>query len=151
MARERQPRPGRLPTAVERISLRTRMRIETLAGERLAPLAECREIGLSGLRATAAEGIPPGTEVHLQIDLPAGRRFETQGWVTGCCTTLHLAPFGSRRGFEDDATFEIEFSERDPETLWPIATLLVNRRSAIRSHQRRATRPRPQPVRAHPG
>ena len=142
MAPLRPNRIRRIPIETDRVSLRACLRVVSLDGLPLAPEAECREIGLTGLRATAAQGITPGTEVCVSIRLPTGPIFEMPGWVSGCCTTLHLAPFGSCRGCDDDATLEIEFTEQDPDQLWPIASLLLQRRSSTRSSAAHARRRR---------
>lgn len=131
MIQRRRYRRRHRPIELERVSLRARLRIETLEGQLIATSAECVEIGLKGLRATAAQGIVPGTPVQLALKLPSGIPIEIGGRVSRCCTTLHLAPFGTPRGFEDDAMFEIEFDDCDSESLWPIAVMLTNRCSAV--------------------
>lgn len=137
------------PIELEQATLRARMQVKSLDGRSLAPLAECRRIGLTGLRATAATGLKPGLPVVVAVRLPSGFVFEASGLVTGCCTTLHLEPFGPTRGREDDAIFEIDFDERDPEKMWPIAALLLDQKTPKRTRPRAVSAPRTGPRRLH--
>ena len=139
------PTPLR-PIDAERARLRTRIQIAAAEGGRhLAPLAECREIGLSSLLVTAAVGVEPGTEVQFSLRLPNGLPFAARGRVARCCTTLHLAPFGPTRGREDDAIFEIELLDRNPDRVWPVAALLL-----LQQSPKRRRPPLPERTRGHP-
>lgn len=124
------------PRASERIPLFARLEITTLDGKPLAPLSRCTNIGIGGLRATAALGLTPGTAVHVAVELPTGRVFEGRGRVAWCRTTVHPALFGSPRGMDDDALFGIAFDDPSPDALLPIARLLVARQDERRRARR---------------
>ncbi len=119
-----------------RIPLFARLSLTTLDGKPVAPLSRCTNIGIGGIRCTAAEGVAPGTNLFLAIELPSGHVFKGNGHVAWCKTTLHPALFGSPRGFDDDALFGIAFDGLSPDLLLPIARLLV----AKQDERRRARR-----------
>ena len=110
--------------------------VTTADGKPVAPLSRCTEIGLGGLRITAALGLRPGEPVHLVLRLPTGRRFEIDGRVVWSKQTLHPALFGSPTGRDDDADLGIAFDSVSEEALLPIARLF----SAKDDERRRAQR-----------
>ncbi len=118
--------------ASERIPLCATLRLTTLDGRAVAPLARCTEIGLGGLRATAACGLPPGTRVIATVELASGRSFRMHGRVVWCRTTLHPALLGTPRGMDDDALFGVAFEEPSPDALLPVARLFVAREAERR-------------------
>ena len=120
----------------ERIRLHARLSVTTLDGKPVAPLARCSNIGMGGLRATAALGLAPGTRVLLAIELPSGRVFQGRGHVAWSKTTLHPALLGTPRGMDDDALFRIAFDDLTREELWPISRLLVARRDELERARR---------------
>ena len=111
----------------DRIRLHARLCLTTLDGQPIAPFARCTEIGLGGLRASAAEGCSPGTDLRLELRLPSGSRFATRGHVAWIKQTLHPAIFGSPRGSDDDAIFGIAFVPGSPQDFIPIARLFAAR------------------------
>jgi hypothetical protein len=128
----------------ERIPFHARLRLTTLDGRPAAPLGRCTNLGLGGLRIVAAEGLPPGTPVRVELTLPSGALFEAQGRVAWLRTTLHPTLLGAPTGSDDDAQFGIAFDEMTPERLLPIARLLAardaERRRARRIRRRHAIR-----------
>jgi hypothetical protein len=120
----------------ERIPCHGRLRVWTASGESLAPLGRCLDIGLGGLRGVASHGIAPGTVVALEVRLPTGRTFRSDGRVAWSKTTLHPALLGSPRGNGEDAIFGIAFERVSTEDLLPIARLLVARRDERRRARR---------------
>lgn len=123
----------------ERIQLHARLQLTTLDGKPLAPLGCCTNIGLGGLRVTAAEGVPPGTVVQIEVQLPSGRCFRTRGHVIWLITTLHPRLLSTPTGSGDDASFGIAFDDVSTQSLLPIARLLVAR-DAERRRARRIRR-----------
>ncbi|MAG34416.1 MAG: hypothetical protein CL908_26375 [Deltaproteobacteria bacterium] len=119
----------------DRIAFHTGLQVTTEDGKPVAPLARCTNIGLGGLRASAAEGVTPGTIVRVAMRLPSGRVFESLGRVAWSQMTLHPTLLGSPRGRDDDAKFGIAFAEVSTQALLPIARLLV-----ARDHERRNAR-----------
>ena len=111
----------------ERLPLHAAVHLTTDDGKPVAPLARCTEIGLGGLRVSAAEGLAPGARVHVALRLPSGRAFEIEGRVAWSRQTLHPALFGSPRGRDDDADFGIAFDATTPEAMLPVARLFVAR------------------------
>lgn len=111
----------------DRVPLHATISIRTLDGKPAAPLARCTNIGLGGLRVAAAEGLPPGTQVEIELKLPRGRIFVSRGHVAWSKQTLHLPLFGSPRGNDDDAIFGIVFESVSPDALLPIAHLFAAR------------------------
>lgn len=111
----------------ERIPLHARLQLRTVDGKPVAPLSRCTNIGLGGLRVSAAEGLAPGTPVQVSLKLPSGRLFETHGHVAWSRTTLHPSILGTPRGNDDDASFGIAFDDVSTQALLPIARLLVAR------------------------
>jgi hypothetical protein len=111
----------------ERIPLHASLRITTPDGRPVAPLARCTNIGLGGLRVTAAEGLPPLSIVDVELRLPSGRLFRTRGHVAWLRMTVHPLMLGTPRGRDDDACFGIAFDDTSTQTLLPIARLLVAR------------------------
>ena len=101
--------------------------VTTDDGKPVAPLARTTEIGLGGLRLTAAEGLAPGARVHVALRLPSGRIFEIDGRVAWSKQTLHPALFGTPTGRDDDADLGIAFDPTREEALLPIARLFVAR------------------------
>lgn len=120
----------------ERIPICARLHIETLDGKPVTPLARCTNIGMGGLRGSAASGLTPHTRVQFSVELPYGRIFEGRGRVAWCRTTLHPALLGTPRGMEDDALFGIAFDDFSPEQLLPVARLLVARQDQRRRARR---------------
>lgn len=113
--------------ATARLPLAAPVHVTTEAGKAVAPLARCTEIGLGGLRITAAEGLAPGEAVHIALRLPSGRIFEIDGRVAWSRQTLHPALFGSPTGRDDDAHLGIAFAAVPEEALLPIARLFTAR------------------------
>ena len=106
-----------------RLPLCARAHLTTEDGKPVAPLARCTEIGLGGLRITAAEGLTPGERVHVALQLPSGHLFEIEGRVAWAKMTLHPALFGSPEGRDDDADLGIAFDGVTDDDLRPIAHL----------------------------
>ncbi len=111
----------------DRIRLHARLFLTTLDGQPVAPFARCTDIGLGGLRASAAEGCAPGTDLQLELRLPRGGHFATRGHVAWIRQTLHPSIFGSPRGRDDDAIFGIAFAPGSPQDFIPIARLFAAR------------------------
>jgi hypothetical protein len=101
--------------------------LTTLDGQPVAPFARCTDIGLGGLCASASEGCPPGTNLHLDLRLPSGGHFATRGQVAWIKQTLHPSILGSPRGSDDDAIFGIAFAPGSPQDFIPIARLFAAR------------------------
>ena len=120
----------------ERIPLHSRLHLTTLDGKPIAPLGRCTNISLGGLRVSAAEGVPPGTAVRIELRLPSGRSFRTRGHVAWLMTTLHPRLLSTPTGRDDDANFGIAFDDLSTQTLLPIARLLVARDSERRRARR---------------
>lgn len=125
--------PGR---SGERIRLRSRLQLTTVDGKPIAPLACCTNISLGGLRATAAEGIPPGSVVQIELPLPSGRPLKTRGHVVWLRTTLHSRLLGTPAGRDDDASFGIAFDDISTQALLPVARLFSARDAERRRAQR---------------
>ena len=122
------PRPPRTPRrGGERVALHARIEITTLDGKPVAPLARCTNIGLGGLRVSAAEGPSTGTRICLELRLPSGRAFRSEGRIAWSKTTLHPPLLGTPIGRDDDASFGIRFDNQSAQDLLPIARLLVAR------------------------
>ena len=128
--------PGR---GGERIPLHARLQLTTLDGKPIAPLGRCINISLGGLRVAAAEGVPLGTAVQIELRLPSGRSFRSRGHVAWLMTTLHPRLLGTPTGRDDDASFGIAFDDVSTQTLLPIARMLVAR-DAERRRSRRILR-----------
>ncbi|MBJ20006.1 MAG: hypothetical protein GY910_21150 [bacterium] len=111
----------------ERVPLRVRLFVTTLDGSPAAPLAHCTNIGLGGLRISAAVGPKPGTPVRIEVRLPTERVFTSRGHVAWSKQTLHPSLFGPPRGRDDDAVFGIAFDGNSPSDLLPIARLFAAR------------------------
>jgi hypothetical protein len=111
----------------ERLRLHARLHLTTLDGKPIAPLSRCTNISLGGLRATAAEGVRPGTIVQIELQLPSGRSFRTRGRVAWLMTTLHPRLLSTPTGRDDDAKFGIAFDDVSTQDLLPIARLFVAR------------------------
>ena len=101
------------------------------SGCAVAPLAQCIDVGLGGLRVSAAAGPRPGTPVRVELPVRKGGLLTIAGRVAWSRETLHLPLFGAPRGSDDDALFGIAFMTNDPLELAPIARML-----AVRAHQR---------------
>ncbi|HIF92096.1 MAG: PilZ domain-containing protein [Myxococcales bacterium] len=125
----------RIRRASERFSLHARLQLTTLDGKPVAPLSRCRDISLSGIRVSAAEGLAPGTMLLLSLELPTGRTFRGTGRVAWLLTTLRPTLLGTPTGRDDDAIFGIAFDGTSTDELLPIARLL-----AAREHERRRAR-----------
>ena len=123
---------GKTQRRGERVSLHARLRLTTMDGKPIAPLARCIDIGLGGLRVAAAEGPSPGTRLRLELRLPSGRIFRSDGEVAWAKTTLHPRLLGTPTGRDDDACFGIRFTERSTQDLLPVARLLVAREAERR-------------------
>ena len=122
--------------ATARLPLCAPIHVTTGDGKPVAPLARCTEIGLGGLRLTAAEGLPPGKQVHVALRLPSGRVFEITGRVAWSKQTLHPALFGSTSGRDDDAELGIVFDSGTEEALLPIARLFAARDREVQRARR---------------
>jgi hypothetical protein len=120
----------------ERIPLHSRLRLTTPDGKPVAPLARCTNIGLGGVRVTAAEGLAPLSVVDIELRLPSGRVFQARGHVAWLKLTLHPSLLGTPRGRDDDACFGIAFDEISTQSLMPIARLLVAREDERRRARR---------------
>lgn len=130
----------------ERIPLHARLQLTTLDGKPVAPLGRCTNVSLGGLRVTAAEGLPPGTPVQIELRLPSGSIVHARGHVAWLMTTLHPRLLGTPTGREDDARFGIAFDAGSTGDLLPIARLFVARDD----ERRRARRVRRlHPLRIH--
>jgi hypothetical protein len=140
----RNRKPGR---SEERIRLYSRAHLTTLDGKPLAPLACCTNISLGGLRVTAAQGIPPGTQVQIELQLPSGGLFKTHGRIAWLMTTLHPRLLGTPTGRDDDACFGIAFDDPSTQTLLPVARLF-DARDAERRRARRIRRLHNLPIHA---
>ena len=125
--------PGR---GSERIPLHARLHLTTTDGKPVAPLGRCTNISLGGLRVIAAEGLPPGTVVEIELQLPSGRMFRSRGHVAWLLTTLHPALLGTPTGRDDDAKFGIAFEDVSTQTLLPIARLFAAREAERRRAHR---------------
>ena len=124
--------------ATARLPLCTPIHVTTEDGKPVAPLARCIEIGLGGLRLTAAEGLPPGERVIVALRLPSGRLFVISGRVAWSKQTLHPALFGSTAGQGDDAALGIAFDPLPEDVLLPVARLFAARdREVRRAHRLR--------------
>ncbi len=122
--------------ASDRLPLYAPLHVRTGDGKPAAPLARCTEIGLGGLRVSAAEGLVPGERVHVALRLPSGRIFEIDGVVAWSQQTLHPAIFGSPEGMDDDAAFGIAFAPDSADELLPIARLFAARDGERRKARR---------------
>lgn len=120
----------------ERIPLHARLQVRTEDGKLAAPLARCTNVSLGGIRAIAAEGIAPGTRVHLDLQLPNGRMFHVHGRIAWLLTTLRPSLLSTPTGRDDDAIFGVVFEDASPEDLLPIARLFA----AHEAERRRAHR-----------
>ena len=120
----------------ERIPLYARLHLTTVDGKPVAPLGRCTNISLGGLRVTAAEGLPPGTVVQIELQLPSGRLFRSRGRVAWLMTTLHPSLLSTPTGRDDDARFGIAFDGVSTQTLLPIARLFAAREAERRRAQR---------------
>jgi len=129
-------RIDRTSRAGDRMRLHAGLSLSTLDGQPVAPFARCTEIGLGGLRASAAEGCSPGTDLWLELRLPAGGHFATRGRVAWSKQTLHPPMFGSPRGRDDDAIFGIAFAPGSPQDFIPIARLFAARDHELRRARR---------------
>lgn len=118
---------GNSSRTTDRVPLHATIFVRTRDGKPAAPLARCTNIGLGGLRVAAAEGLPPGVQVEIELQLPSGRIFASRGHVAWSKQTLHLSLFGAPRGSDDDAVFGIAFESVSPEELLPIAHLFAAR------------------------
>lgn len=125
-----------IPRAADRIPLRANLSVRTLEGERVCPLARCTEIGIGGLRVTAAIALPPGARVDIELDLPFGGHFSHRGSVVWSKQTVHPPLFGSPTGHDDDALFGIAFEAESPEALYPIARLFAARDQELKRAHR---------------
>lgn len=130
-----------------RIRLRSRLQLTTLDEKPIAPLARCTNISLGGLRGTAAEGVPPGTVVRIELRLPSGRPFKALGRVVWLMTTLHPELLGTPTGRDDDACFGIAFDDVSTQSLLPVSCLF-DARDAERHRARRIRRLHGLPIHA---
>ena len=129
-------RRGRTETRrCERMRLYAAIQLTTSDGKPAAPLSRCVEIGMGGVRVVAADGLAPGTRVHVALRMPRGARIEIDGHVAWSRQTIHPSLFGSPRGAPDDALLGVAFDVVHDDRLMPIARLL-----AAREHQRRRAR-----------
>ena len=140
----RNRKPGR---SEERIRFYSRAHLTTLDGKPLAPLACCTNISLGGLRVTAAQGIPPGTPVQIELQLPSGALFKIRGRIAWLMTTLHPRLLGTPTGRDDDACFGIAFDDPSTQTMLPVARLFAAR-DAERRRARRIRRLHNLPIHA---
>ena len=122
--------------SAERIRLHARLNLTTVDGKPIAPLCRCTNISLGGLRVSAAEGVAPGTVVKVELELPYGRCFRTQGHVAWLMTTLHPRLLGTPTGRGDDASFGIAFDDISTESLLPVAHLFLSREDERRRARR---------------
>jgi len=120
----------------ERIALHARLQLTTLDGKPVAPLGRCTNVSLGGLRATAAEGVAPGTALLIELRLPTGRMFRTHGRVAWLKTTVHPSLLSTPKGRDDDAEFGLAFDGISTESLMPIASLFVARHAERRRAHR---------------
>lgn len=111
----------------ERLHVHAAIQLTTLDGKPAAPLSRCVEIGMGGVRVIAADGLAPGTRVHVSLRMPRGEGIEIDGHVAWSRQTIHPALFGSPRGAEDDALLGIAFDVVPDGRLMPIARLLAAR------------------------
>ena len=125
--------------STDRIPFHALVHITTEDGKPAAPLARCTEIGLGGLRISAAEGLPPQTRVHISMRLSSGRLFTAAGHIAWSKQTIHPSLFGTPTGRDDDALFGIAFDNQSPEDLLPI-TGLFDARDRERQRARRIRR-----------
>jgi hypothetical protein len=123
----------------ERIPMHARLQLSTEDGKPAAPLARCTNVGLGGIRVIAAEGLAPGTRVHLDLQLPSGRVFHAQGRIAWLQTTLRPSLLSTPTGRDDDARFGVAFEDTSTEHLLPIARLFAAR-EAERNRARRIRR-----------
>ena len=119
----------------ERIPMHARLRLRTEDGTPTAPLARCTNVSLGGIRAIAAQGLSPGTRIQVDLQLPNGRHFHTQGRIAWLLTTLRPSLLSTPTGRDDDAVFGITFEDASPQDLLPIARLF-----AVREAERRRAR-----------
>ncbi len=122
--------------AGDRLPFHTRLRVSTADGRPAAPMARTTNVGLGGVRVTAASGLVPGTCVHVSFRLPSGRIFACRGHVAWSKQTLHPTLLGSPRGRDDDAIFGIAFDDTTPQDLMPIARLFSSYDHARRRARR---------------
>jgi len=120
----------------ERIPMHARIQLRTADGKPAAPLARCTNVGLGGVRVVAAEGLAPGTCVTLDLQLPNGRTFRTQGRIAWLMTTLRPSLLGTPAGRDDDAIFGVAFEDASTEALLPIACLFAAREAERRRARR---------------
>jgi len=120
----------------ERISLHARIHLTTLDGKPVAPLGRCTNLSLGGMRVLAAQGMPPGTLLKIEMRLPSGSLFRGRGRVAWSMTTLHPSLLSTPTGRDDDAKFGIAFDDAAPEELLPIARLLLARQDERRRARR---------------
>ena len=120
----------------ERLRVHAAVQLTTDDGKPAAPLARCVEVGMGGIRITAAEGLTPGTRVHVTLCMPRGARVEVDGRVAWSRQTIHPALFGAPRGGDDDAQLGIAFDRSHEDRLLPIARLFAAReRERIRARR----------------
>ncbi len=120
----------------ERVRVHTAVQLTTDDGKPAAPLARCIEIGMGGIRVTAAAGLAPGTRVHVALCMPHGARLEAEGRVAWSRQTIHPSIFGAPRGADDDADLGIAFDAASGDRLLPIARLFDAReRERMRAHR----------------
>jgi len=120
----------------ERIPMHARLQLRTEDGKPAAPLARCTNVGLGGIRVIAAEGLAPGTRIHLDLQLPSGRQFHAQGRIAWLLTTLRPSLLSTPTGRDDDAVFGITFEDASPQDLLPIARLFAAREAERRRARR---------------
>ncbi len=120
----------------ERIPLHARLQLRTEDGKPAAPLARCTNVSLGGIRAIAAEGLAPGTRVHLDLQLPTGRMFHARGRISWLLTTLRPSLLSTPTGRDDDAIFGIAFEDNSTNDLLPIARLFAAREAERRRAHR---------------
>lgn len=128
--------PSASRRAGDRAALFTRIAITDEFGDVLLKEAVCTNIGLGGLCVRAQDVLAPGTLVHFELQLGAGRPFHARGQVCWSRQTLYPALLGTPKGIPDDASFGIRFEGTSTQDLLPIARLLVAREDA----RRRASR-----------
>lgn len=120
----------------DRVRVHAAIQLTTDDGKPAAPLARCVEIGMGGVRVSAADGLPPGTRVHVALRMPHGARIEIGGRVAWSRQTIHPALFGSPRGEDDDALFGVAFDVVHDDRLMPIARLFAARERELRRARR---------------